>query len=236
MGHVCSHPHAISVQCTSRIRQGRGGRSRGGGVAGHGRDSRSARRRRHPRSPGAPCDHGHHVAAGGQPAPPAAAYPELLAAGDAPARGGGGRGRRGARRSARRSPRHDRQGKRPGTRGRWPEKTWGTPASRPYPYTSDTSNPLGRLGASFLADSALGLLARNAQLIDQMKPRKKHPQEKARHPPRSVPRVPPKALPPMPVDWSEPVELEGPRYDVERDRVPTEVGPDEPEVDQRLEH
>ena len=42
---------------------------------------------------------------------------------------------------------------------------------------------------------------------------------------------------PAHVDWSEPAEAEAPeREDIERDGVQPEIGPDEPDVDRRLEH
>jgi hypothetical protein len=68
-----------------------------------------------------------------------------------------------------------------------------------------------------------------------MKPRTRHPPRK-----HTVRRPDSATLPEAasrPVDWSEPAEAKDPRAnDIERDRVPPEVGPDDVGVDPRLEH
>jgi hypothetical protein len=74
-------------------------------------------------------------------------------------------------------------------------------------------------------------------VFGRMKPRKKHPHKPPTPTPLSSVQPEPEAPRATHVDWSEPAEPERPEpYDVERNGVPPEVGPDTPEVDRRIEH
>jgi hypothetical protein len=72
----------------------------------------------------------------------------------------------------------------------------------------------------------------------RVKPRKKRPTKKraAANVPQGS-QLPPEPVSPARADWQEPTDGQRRRaYDVERDGVQEEVGPDEADVDERLRH